>query len=232
MASLFEPNDLWQILNQTQTAPEWVPYNPGSSASGEYDYGYNRLIAPPVQNPRNQTTLAHELTHALSYNLLRPMASDLQDRKWNREQPSQIENQFLDAMQKVYGQSFGRVGQIERGATERDAAYRKRGLASLFQDDDARYRSYRTDPEELMAFGVGGTVRGGGDYLPQTKGNPHLNPTAATELSILLDLYKRLPEQQRKRVAEQRRQSIDERRKAKPWSLQDLVQSMDINPFK
>lgn len=227
MGNSFNPQDLWEIINQTQVYPEWVPY----SEKGEFDYGHNRLIAPEATTPSGIKTLAHELTHAISYNTLKPAARALQDKKWQRQTLSSAEARYLDAMQKIHAESFGRVGQASRRDFDRDTAYRKTGLASLFQDPDIEYRGYRTSPEELLAFGVGGTVKGGSGYGNLSRGNPHLNPTAAQEFSILLDLYKRLPDNLRKQVSDTRRKDIEESRKANPWSLRDLSKDMQVNPF-
>ena len=81
MSNEFDPNILWTLVNQTGTSPEWAPVPPKLS-SGSYHVSTNRLTAPLPITPSKTNTLAYEMSHAVSENVLRPMATDLGYRPW------------------------------------------------------------------------------------------------------------------------------------------------------
>jgi hypothetical protein len=210
--SLFDPSELYQTLKSTNLLPDWAQQLPYSGATGEYWPTTNRMIANAPDNDIRRNTTAHELTHAVQDQLLKATASDIAERKWNQKDVSPQEDQYLRATSQLYGMQFGRGGQYNGLQAEQDRdslSHMFRGLYKPPPDADPYYNKYRTRPNEAQAFGVGDMSGhdGGAENL-----GAHLNPSMATDFSILLNMYKQLPQGVRDSSAAKSQAAITENR--------------------
>lgn len=122
-------------------------------------------------------TIVHELTHAAD----RQITQQYYETR-RKKNPSDIEKQFVQAFEKLVFSPDKRHSDPTRNQR----------TAMAFKLDPAwavEQREYRSDPDELVAFGMGSTL------TPNRRFNRaplHVDPTMATEFSTLLDLAKRL----------------------------------------
>jgi hypothetical protein len=213
MANLFDPSTLYEILNSQKLLPEWAPTLPFSGASGEFYNNTNRLVSNRPDNNLRRNTLSHEMSHAVQTNLMRAVATDIAEKKWNKQELSPQEEQYLKTANTLYNTQFGRVGQFDRRQYDLDNASLENLLKGMFKsrNQDKDYDAYRTQPTEAQAFGVGNMS------IPETEDSrargQHMDPTFATEFSILLDMYKRLPQNIRDSSASRVRDAFDHNRK-------------------
>lgn len=203
LSNLFNPSQLYSSLANSNMLPAWqqrLPYS--EDVMGEYLPSSNVLTANIPNNDLRRNTVAHEMTHAVQNNLISPMASLIAERKWNQEKVSDQEEQFLKTASTLMNQSYGRVGQYNRGQVEADEA----SLANMFKASNYKGKDtgYRGSAKEAQAFGVGNTSgEGRANYSI-----PHLDPTMATEFSILMSMYDKLPQNLRDQAGAGRRASI------------------------
>ena len=194
-----------QLLKQASEAPQYgelVDYLSARRAmppiqqrplgvSGSFDYNtafgddLPRTGVVTLGFNARPATVVHELTHAAERQI-HDQAFALQ-RKGRNQKLNNEEKQFLDAYSKLMlnaenlktdprQEMFGR---LEPGATK-----------EAFAHPDAKYR---LSGKELSAFGMGNAA------LPSSatyRVAQHLDPTMATEFSVLLDLANRLQRQQ------------------------------------
>ena len=147
-------------------------------AVAEFQTGSKLPIAGKVamRNSADPNTVVHELTHAAQ----RQMGiqwSALASKPDRNLTPDQI--RFKHAYEKLIfkpGEQFG----AKPKSIQQDTALK---IAPQWTEENARYRA---DPEELAAFGMGGAVRPNWSTAPL-----HIDPTYATEFSVLLDLARR-----------------------------------------
>lgn len=197
MAGLFDASRLYEALAEQGLLPQRsvIP-------SGYYDPDANRMTG------QTKTTQAHEMTHAVQWNLLMNSAKTIQEKKWEGQSVTPQEEQFLDAMQKMYGDSFGRVGQ-RTAQTKQNASLSQKTkesqLKSMYQPSDKDYDSYRTSRRELEAHGVGEMVSPDKVY----RDKPHLNPTMAQEFDILFSMYNTLPKSVKAGAAARRKENLE-----------------------
>ena len=123
-------------------------------------------------------TVVHELTHAADNQLVSQYTELLN----KRGKLTPAEQQFMQAFEKLSYDRFGGDKSLPRltMAKKLDPAWTKK------QSD------YRATDVELPAWAMGATVRPQEDYSPPL----HLNPTLASEFSILLNMAKRLQKSQ------------------------------------
>ena len=121
------------------------------------------------------STVVHELTHAADTQI----SSQYYELKNKRGDLTPEERQFMRAFEKLAYDPFGRG----------DKALPRRTLAEKLDPAWAKKHSdYRATNRELPAWGMGATVTPDDAY-----GRPlHLDPTMASEFSILLDMANRL----------------------------------------
>ena len=124
------------------------------------------------------STVVHELTHAADTQL----SSQYFQLKNKRGDLTPAEQQFMQAYEKLSYDQFGR-----------DKAFQRKNLAEKLSPEWAKKHSeYRATNRELPAWGMGFTIDPRDDY-----GAPlHLDPTMATEFSILLDMARKLQKSQ------------------------------------
>ena len=202
MAGMFDASRLYESLREVGLLPKH-----SNIQSGYYDADTNRMTGAA---PR---TMAHEMTHAAQWNLLMNSAKQIQAKKRSRQEVSPQEEQFLQNMQKVYGESFGRGSQSDAGTRDRvkqAQRVRQDQLESMYKPSSRRGEdAYRTSRRELEAFGVGEFAKGSSGY---SEPHSHLNPTMAQEFDVLFSLYNSLPASVKQDFATKRKTEVEEMR--------------------
>jgi hypothetical protein len=169
-------NELTGFLNSRQMMPEIKQEYLGSDR-GSFTYA-NPVFGDPnfpaagrlsLNYSAEPHTVVHELTHAADRQLM-DMYFRIDDKLSKRKKLDPMEKQFLDGYNKLI---FG--GNRQKMASQ---------LAPEWAKEKSEYRASRP---ELAAFGMGSTI-GQNDYYPAPA---HVDPTMATEFSIMLDLAQR-----------------------------------------
>lgn len=206
MASLFNPSELYALLAQYGGLPQVASQRPVSGSRGEYLISENRIVAPSVKDAGfpsiaegRRSTLAHEMSHAVQFQLFFDAARRIQEKIRNKEKVSSEEKQFLDSAQKMYLDSFGTIDQGSPKETQKRRENLEATIRALYKpsgrgDKMDSYDYYRTSPIELQSFGIGRMTEGGNKYREYANENPHLDPSFATEFALLNEQFKRLPE--------------------------------------
>ena len=179
-------NELVDYLSARSMMPP-ISLTRGSSSSFTVPGFEGGPNAPPatglVKIGRGETpnAVVHELTHAAQrqmetqYYLLRDKA--------RRTKLTPLDQQFMQAYEKLIyrpGEMFGAKPEPTQSATARRIA----------PDWVKAKGDYRSTGEELAAFGMGSTV-------DRNANTPlHIDPSYATEFSILLDMARRLEKSQ------------------------------------
>jgi hypothetical protein len=226
MAGLFNPSDIYDMLQQRGILPRLSDADPyGQRGAGLFSEGKNVIVArdpskagfPSIAEGRTDT-LAHEMTHAAQFNLLEPAFRRIQSKKIAKEKLSNEELQFADGMDKLMRENPS--------------------LASLLgkmysSSGDSKDDKYRTSIPELQAWGVGYMSRPTYSMNREKSNiNPHLNPSMATEFSILSNLYSKLPENVKKISTELRQDEIDKSRSRDREGLYKESVDLFSDPFK
>lgn len=172
--------ELVEYLASRRMVPK-INLNYLGGSEGEFNAGSGFYTGPGTVKAAEPSTLVHELTHAAQrqmgwqYGLLKKKSS---------KELAPEEQQFIDAYEKLIftPKEFGRKMDFTAEKTAQSIA-----------PEWARQKGgYRATGPELQAFGMGSTVS------PNTF-NPaplHVDPTYATEFSILLDLAKQVQKRQ------------------------------------
>jgi hypothetical protein len=198
MANLFDPSSIYLQLAQAGLLPQWAQQRPFTDADGSYNPDRNKMVAAAPSNPFNKGTLAHETTHAAQFNLLYPAFNRIADKLKQGSEISKAESQYYEAAKKLLDiQPFGRYSANEDRTNK---ASFKRAVDAMYKSNtgDDSYKSYRTQPHELQAFGVGNMTQGGmhastKQQLIGSNYSPHLDPSFASEFDIIMSLYGKLP---------------------------------------
>jgi hypothetical protein len=195
MANLFDASRLYDALAEQGLLPTH-----NRISKGLFDPDANRMTG------RAPSTMAHEMTHAVQWNLLMNSAKAIQEKKRQRKNVSKQEEQFLEGMQKIYGEGFGTISQSNETNKTNSRRIRDAQLKDLYRPtDDKQYDSYRKSRRELEAFGVGDMSTLGVPLdVP-----PHLNPTMAQEFDILFSLYNSLPQNVKTEFGQRRKEELD-----------------------
>jgi len=130
------------------------------------------IFVSPLGGP---STYSHEMTHAADYNMgkLYRQAAAAKEQKSNP-----AAQQFVDAYEKLVG----------KGPAQENRAEGARRLAPEWFDRLERQQAYRNYPPELAAFAMENAIGGDrGQLTPQTA-PLHVDPTLATEFTLLTDL--------------------------------------------
>lgn len=168
------------LLNSTGQLPK-LKFStiPEVGVSGEYDKKTNSITID-LAKKKTETTLPHELTHALRY-VLQSKAREIGDTALQTgKMPTGIDKQYYDAWYKL------------------DPDLSK--LTPL-QYPDSEYQRYRFSFTEAPAWAVGNMENPKksftqGEYAISSPGGGHYDATMATEQAILRDLYARQLNQQ------------------------------------
>lgn len=237
---LFDPSLLYETLRTYGMLPKWSKQTiPGSDEYGAFYPEFNKMMAPPVYSPLDKGTVSHEMTHGVQINLLAPAAQAIaQKQREGKEKLTREEASFLDAFQKIMNTHVGTVGQYNPKDAMLREEQQKRMLTSLYKKDPKKFDDfdkYRTSPKELQAFGIGKFTKGA--QTPQEFANTplHLDSSMATEFSILMDMFNRLPESLRTQATQTQKAYIENKRVNKfPETYLNRYQFEDMlaDPFK
>lgn len=136
----------------------------------------------------------------------------------------------------MYDRSFGTANQRNLQKDRERSEDLDKAVRALYKNTGeggkkSQYDRYRTSPVELQAFGIGAMTQGGRqkqyyDFLPA-----HLDPSFATEFSILTDQFKKLP-QDVKVTSEASKKTIETSRKTPNKEHSDyLFEDILKDPF-
>jgi hypothetical protein len=148
---------------------------------GEHTYKgdeLSRITIDPWQ--ADAGTLPHEMTHAAEREIGRQYYESIKDRNKLRN-PTQFEQGYEKLRQPRGMQMF------ERSSPDHYLSPQEL-LAKKLRDPKYGTDSYRYSAREIPAYGVGNAVLG---EQAGYRAAPHIDPTAATEMEILLELAAR-----------------------------------------
>ena len=154
---------------------------------GEFEQ--NPLIGGPlpqtgkitIRSGQGPSTVIHELTHAADAQM-RNQYYEIKNQEKQGIKLSPEQKQFVDAFEKLVYKQSGIIGW-------RLYEYNRRKTAEKLAPDWLKQqRGYRSSDDELPAFGMGNAVHGTKKW-PDAP--PHVDPTYATEFSVLMDLARR-----------------------------------------
>jgi hypothetical protein len=183
-------NDLMGFLASRQALPEITQTYLGPSTGGQFITGWSEPKNGRIELNWESTpsTLLHELTHAADRQISHQV-SDLEERH-RKETPlfDYLRGKTVltpDEVRLVLGHRKLGYG---NGTDFKDPAkYPRRQLADKLAPEWAKENSgYRSASNELAAYGMGSTVPRRSNRAPL-----HVDPTMATDFSILLDLAQR-----------------------------------------
>jgi hypothetical protein len=239
MANLFNPSEVYNLLAEQGLLPRWIQRSPYSGARGEYDTVENTIIAPTPskENKQKAATLAHEMSHAVQYRLFFNAASEIAKKIMDGEKVTKEERQFLDTANKTFASNFGPVGSLrqQKQAVEAGKQTLEGTLARLYPEtkkDDFYF--YRTTPRELQAHGLGRASVSDPQqriWMSKVPQNVHLDPSFATEFSILMEQFKGLPSQLKENISSRSKKSVESERKNTPYKEDKFVDVFE-DPFK
>lgn len=171
--------DLVEFLASRRVMPE-MKYRPG--ISGEFVSGWGMPNRGEINLGMSATpgTVVHELTHAA-------------DRQISQQYYDLAKKRKLDPLEKQFVQTYEKLV-FSPDKSQRDPEkYPRTAMAERLAPEWAkRERGYRSTPGEMVAFGMGRPVDEAQRYMPSNIAPPHVDPTMATEFSVLLDIAKRL----------------------------------------
>ena len=225
--NLYKPSGLFEEMQKRDLTPSYGAFSV-TGADGMYVPHVNVLFAPE-DIIGTGTTLPHEVAHAYVSNILQPAYMELGNKKsrnWSKE-----EKQFADAAMKLFPDLFP---SFFFNPKERKEDFKK-SKAALVGDRKVEDAGYRLSQDELIGFGVGESSVPYVDRPGKIDYNVggHLNPTMASQLSILTELYKKLPEELKQKAAKKRKASIKDYKEEKRLSrVKDEVSDVFENPFK
>lgn len=220
----YDPSRTYEALKNASLLPEWAKIKPWKdSAAGTYQPDTNSLIAkePTDLNLGNlkktaseRSTLSHEMSHAVQYNLLKNMASNIMEKQWKGGEVTPQEKQFVQAASKLFGEQYGTMGQYSPIFQNQLNKNQEAVAQALYKNkENPNYDAYRMQPIEAQSHGIGSMTQGGehGSQIDYPY-NPHLDPSFATEFDILLSMYQGLPKGVRTLSEQQRINSINKER--------------------
>lgn len=171
--------DLVEFLASRRVMPE-MKYRPG--ISGEFVSGWGMPNRGEINLGMSATpgTVVHELTHAA-------------DRQISQQYYDLAKKRKLDPLEKQFVQTYEKLV-FSPDKSQRDPEkYPRTAMAERLAPEWAKKeRGYRSTSGEMVAFGMGRPVDEAQRYMPSNIAPPHVDPTMATEFSVLLDIAKRL----------------------------------------
>lgn len=224
--NLFNASRLYEALKQYNLLPNYGNFVPGGGKEGLFRNQTNTLVAPSV----SKDVMAHELTHAVQFNLLKEAANVLQRKKQEGKPLTDQEAQYLRASEQLFNEQYGNIASFDRSKFFQDLEARK-GTKSLYVNpkNDKDYTQYRTSPTEIQAHGVGNmSVK---EAYPTVGANPHLDPTMTTEFDILFSMFNSLPDSLKQSVASSRQNSVKESRQFYSDPYLPYANDLFSNPF-
>ena len=146
--NLFDPSRLYEALKQQNLLPKYGNFTP-PRYTGLFNSQTNTLVAPR----EDKDTMAHEMTHAVQFNLLKEAAQVIQNKKQKGQPLTDQEAQYLRAAEQIFKEQYGNLYNYDRSKDVQDTNALK-GVQSLYvdpkKDKDMQY--YRTKPTEIQAF--------------------------------------------------------------------------------
>lgn len=187
-ASYPQYGELVDYLSSRRMMPP-IQQKYGSSSSFVTPGFYKDQDSPPatgivkIAEGETPNAVVHELTHA-AQRQMQSQYFELKD-KARKTKLTPLDQQFIQAYEKLIfdkGAFFGRKPSI----TQLETAQR---IAPQWTKDRS---DYRATADELAAWGMGSAVRPNLDSPAPL----HIDPTYATEFSVLLDIARRLQKSQ------------------------------------
>lgn len=232
--NLFDASRLYEALKKYDLLPSYGNFTPPRH-TGLFNSQTNTLVAPRA----DKDTMAHEMTHAVQFNLLKEAAQVIQNKKKENKPLTEQEAQYLRAAEQIFKEQYGNVYNYDRAKDVQDTEALK-GVQSLYKDPkkDKDMQYYRTKPTEIQAFGVGRSsqpaVKGvtpNVDAAMTPGANPHLDPTMATEFDILFTMFNSLPDSLKQSVAASRQSNVKENREFYQDPMLPYATDLFYNPF-
>jgi hypothetical protein len=183
-------NDLMDFLASRQAVPEITQTYLGPSTGGEFTSGWGAPKNGKIEVNWGATpsTLVHELTHAADRQISH-QASDLEERH-RKETPifDYIRGKTVLTPEEVrLAMGYRKLHYNPNKDYGDPARYPRQQLINKMAPEWSKKNyDYRSGDGELVAYGMGSTVPRRGYRAPL-----HVDPTMATEFSILLDLAQR-----------------------------------------
>jgi len=177
MAGLFDASRLYNVLNEQGLLPKVAQQLSPQTGTPTYMPDFNFLYAG---RHGNKQVLAHEMTHAVQYNILQAAV----DAIVNKDKKTAQEAQFLEAYRKLMG-----TGENTKKAKENKTAFDRTAAALYGKPVETDYDRYRTKPTEAQAWGVENMTM---KEQPFTGARQHMDPSYTTEFDILLSMYDKL----------------------------------------
>jgi hypothetical protein len=183
-------NDLMDFLASRLAVPEISQTYLGPSTGGEFTSGWGAPKNGKIEVNWGATpsTLVHELTHAADRQISH-QASDLEERH-RKETPifDYIRGKTVLTPEEVrLAMGYRKLHYNPNKDYGDPARYPRQQLINKMAPEWSKKNyDYRSGDGELVAYGMGSTVPRRGYRAPL-----HVDPTMATELSILLDLAQR-----------------------------------------
>jgi hypothetical protein len=231
---LFDPSRLYEALKQQNLLPRFGNFTPPGK-EGLFNSQTNTLVA----ESSNRDAMAHEMTHAVQFNLLKEAAQVIQNKKKAGQSLTDQEAQYLRAAEQIFKEQYGNVYQYDRSKDVQDTTALK-GVQSLYADPkkDKDMQYYRTKPTEMQAFGVGrmsqpsvAGIAPNRDAAMTTGANPHLDPTMTTEFDILFSMFNSLPKDLQNSVGVSRQNNVKENRQFYNDTYLPYTSDIFSNPF-
>ena len=183
-------NDLMDFLASRQAVPEITQTYLGPSTGGQFISGWGEPKNGRIELNYETTpsTLLHELTHAADRQISH-QASDLEERH-RKETPllDYLRGKTVLTPEEVrLAMGYRKLHYDPKKDYKDPARYPRQQLISKMAPEWAKENyDYRSGDGELVAYGMGSTVPRRHNRAPL-----HVDPTMATEFSILLDLAQR-----------------------------------------
>jgi hypothetical protein len=189
-AAYSQYNDLVNFLTSRQAMPEIKQEYLGPFRAGEFVYnGFDGPGRIGLSYGAEPSTLVHELTHAadrqlgnMSYDLEQRhrMETPFFDRLMGRSSLTPEEQRFVLARKKL---DFD----VNKNRSDPNKFPKQEFVNRLAPEWARKNYDYRANDKELSAYGMGGTV----SPNVYNAAPLHIDPTMATEFSIMLDLAQR-----------------------------------------
>lgn len=206
---LFDPSIMYNQMAQQNLVPPRTD-SMLSSAFGVYFPEYNFMVSPSIDSTDTglskedmRGTLAHESTHAWVANVLLPILDVIK----SKENPTELEKQFLKSSEKLAGNIEGYDSYSENQQAYKDYNKYIEKLQGSGEIDKAR-KKY----SEVPAYAIGNMSAGEQSELKKElgagSGGTHQDATVATDYSILMDFIDRLPNDTKEKAAGIREQQI------------------------
>ena len=171
--------DLVEYLSARRSMPE-IKYKSGIRGQFSSGWGMPARGEIALGSWATPSTVVHELTHAA-------------DNQISQQYYDLAKKQKLDPLEKQFMQTYEKLVFSPNKSQGDPEKYPRAAMAERLAPEWAKKeRDYRSTSGEMVAFGMGRPVAEAQRYMPSNIAPPHVDPTMATEFSVLLDIAKRL----------------------------------------